>query len=98
VGEFGGDVMEGILNIISWIIFGAIAGWVASMITGENAQQGWLGNVIVGIIGAFIGGLIFSFVGLGGNITGPWSIGGFVAAVIGAIILLLILRAVQGRA
>ena len=90
--------MEGILNIISWIIFGAIAGWVASMIAGENAQQGWVGNVVVGIIGAFIGGLIFSFLGLGGAVTGPWRIESFIAAVIGAVILLLILRAVQGRA
>lgn len=87
--------MESILNIISWIIFGAIAGWVASMITGANARQGWVGNVIVGIIGAFIGGLIFSFIGLSGAVTGPWHIESFVAAVIGAIILLLVLRAVQ---
>ena len=47
-------------GIISWIVFGALAGWVASMIAGDDARQGWLGNIIVGIIGAFIGGLIFS--------------------------------------
>ena len=46
-------------GIISWIVFGALAGWVASMIAGDDARQGWLGNIIVGIIGAFIGGLIF---------------------------------------
>jgi uncharacterized membrane protein YeaQ/YmgE (transglycosylase-associated protein family) len=39
-------------GIISWIVFGALAGWVASMIAGDNARQGWLGNIIVGIIGA----------------------------------------------
>ena len=83
-------------GIISWIVFGALAGWVASMIAGDNARQGWLGNIIVGIIGAFIGGLIFSFIG-GGTFTLGWSIGSFVAAVIGALVLLFILRAVQSR-
>src|SRR5215218_17313 len=80
-------------GIISWIVFGALAGWVASMISGDNARQGWLGNIIVGIIGAFIFGLLFG----GGQFTLTWSIGSFIAAVIGAIILLFILRAIQGR-
>jgi uncharacterized membrane protein YeaQ/YmgE (transglycosylase-associated protein family) len=84
-------------GIISWIVFGALAGWVASMIAGDNALQGWLGNIIVGIIGAFIGGLIFGLLFGGGQFTLEWNIGSFIAAVIGAIILLFILRAVQGR-
>jgi uncharacterized membrane protein YeaQ/YmgE (transglycosylase-associated protein family) len=84
-------------GIISWIVFGALAGWVASMIAGDNARQGWLGNIIVGIIGAFIGGLIFGLLFGGGQFTLEWSIGSFIAAVIGAVILLFILRAVQGR-
>jgi uncharacterized membrane protein YeaQ/YmgE (transglycosylase-associated protein family) len=84
-------------GIISWIVFGALAGWVASMISGDNARQGWLGNIIVGIIGAFIGGLIFGLLFGGGQFTLTWSIGSFIAAVIGAIILLFILRAIQGR-
>jgi uncharacterized membrane protein YeaQ/YmgE (transglycosylase-associated protein family) len=85
-------------GIISWIVFGALAGWVASMIAGDNARQGWLGNIIVGIIGAFIGGLIFGLLFGGGRFDLGWNIGSFVAAVIGAVILLFILRAVQGRA
>ena len=84
-------------GIISWIVFGALAGWVASMISGDNARQGWLGNIIVGIIGAFIGGLIFGLLFNGGQFTLGWNIGSFIAAVIGALILLFILRAVQGR-
>jgi uncharacterized membrane protein YeaQ/YmgE (transglycosylase-associated protein family) len=84
-------------GIISWIVFGALAGWVASMISGDNARQGWLGNIIVGIIGAFLGGLIFGLLFGGGQFTLTWSIGSFIAAVIGALILLFILRAVQGR-
>ena len=46
--------MESGLGIISWIIFGALAGWVASMIAGTNREQGWLENIIVGIIGAVV--------------------------------------------
>jgi uncharacterized membrane protein YeaQ/YmgE (transglycosylase-associated protein family) len=84
-------------GILSWIIFGALAGWVASMIAGDNARQGWLGNIIVGIIGAFLGGIIFGFLFGGGEFTMGWNIGSFIAAVIGAIILLFILRMFQGR-
>jgi uncharacterized membrane protein YeaQ/YmgE (transglycosylase-associated protein family) len=84
-------------GIISWIVFGALAGWVASMIAGDNARQGWLGNIIVGIIGAFIGGLVFGFLFGGGQFTMGWNIGSFIAAVIGAIILLAILRMFGAR-
>ena len=83
-------------GIISWIIFGALAGWVASMIAGDNARQGWLGNIIVGIVGAFIGGLLLAALLGGGTFTLGWSIGSFVAAVIGAVILLFIIRLFRG--
>ena len=46
------------MNIILWIIFGALAGWIASMIMGTNAQMGALANIIVGIVGALIGGFL----------------------------------------
>jgi uncharacterized membrane protein YeaQ/YmgE (transglycosylase-associated protein family) len=84
-------------GIISWIVFGALAGWVASMIAGDNGRQGWLGNIIVGIIGAFIGGLVFGFLFGGGQFTLGWNVGSFIAAVIGAIILLAILRMFGAR-
>ena len=85
-------------GIISWIIFGALAGWVASMIAGDNARQGWLGNIIVGIVGAFIGGILFGFLFGGGQFNLGWNLWSFVAAVIGAVILLFIVRMFQGRA
>lgn len=84
-------------GIISWIVFGALAGWVASMIAGDNARQGWLGNIIVGIVGAFIGGIVFGFLFGGGQFTMGWNIGSFIAAVIGAFILLAILRMFGSR-
>ena len=54
------------MGIILWIIFGGLVGWIASIIMGTNAQQGILLNVIVGVIGAVIGGWLMSIVGGGG--------------------------------
>ena len=50
------DVITSNLGWFSWIIFGALAGWIASILTGRNSQQGCLMNIIVGIVGAFLGG------------------------------------------
>jgi uncharacterized membrane protein YeaQ/YmgE (transglycosylase-associated protein family) len=86
--------MESSFGIISWIIFGALAGWVASMITGTNREQGWLENIIVGIIGAFLGGFLFSLL-TGRGTTFGWNVGSFIVAVIGAVVLLFILRMVR---
>jgi uncharacterized membrane protein YeaQ/YmgE (transglycosylase-associated protein family) len=86
--------MESSFGIISWIIFGALAGWVASMIAGTNRQQGWLENIIVGIIGAFLGGIVFGLL-TGRGTTFGWNIGSFIVAVIGAVVLLFILRLVR---
>jgi len=78
------------MGIITWIILGALAGWIASMIAGNNAEQGWLGNIAVGIVGALLGGFIFSMLG-GSGVTGfnLWSL---MVAVIGATLLLAIIR------
>jgi uncharacterized membrane protein YeaQ/YmgE (transglycosylase-associated protein family) len=89
-----GTIMESGLGIISWIIFGALAGWVASMIAGTNREQGWLENIIVGIIGAFLGGILFGLL-TGRGTTFGWNVGSFVVAVIGAVALLFILRLVR---
>lgn len=82
-----------ILSILFWIIFGAISGWIASNITGEGARiNGWM-NVAVGVVGAIIGGLIFNALG-GAGVTG-FNLYSLVVAVIGAIILLWIVRMAQ---
>ena len=53
------------MNFLVWIIFGALAGWIASIIMGKNAKMGAFANIIVGIIGAFIGGYVMDFFGAG---------------------------------
>ena len=48
------------INFLIWIVMGALIGWLASMVMGTDAQQGTLMNIVVGIVGAFLGGLLFS--------------------------------------
>jgi len=79
-------------GIIGWIIIGAIAGWLAGLIMGGGGY-GLIGDIIVGIIGAFIGGLILSFFNIGAN--NWWET--LITAVIGAIILIWIVRVVSGN-
>lgn len=84
------------MGIIGWLIIGALAGWIASMMTGNDKKMGAGANIAVGIIGGFIGGLIMNLIG-GSGITGfnLWSL---LVAVIGAVILLWIVNAIKRRA
>jgi uncharacterized membrane protein YeaQ/YmgE (transglycosylase-associated protein family) len=79
------------MSFILWLLLGALSGWVASMVMGTNNSQGLLGDIVLGIIGAFLGGFIFNLLGNQG-VTGfnLWSV--FVS-VIGAIVALMIGRA-----
>jgi uncharacterized membrane protein YeaQ/YmgE (transglycosylase-associated protein family) len=73
---------------IAWIIFGALAGWIASIITGKNRKMGAVANIVVGIIGAFIGGGLMNLFGIQG-ISG-FSFGSLIVAIIGAVILIFV--------
>lgn len=82
------------MGILTWIIFGALAGWVASILAGTNARQGCLINVVVGIIGAFIGGLVMQLVtGYGFNF--GFNVPSFIVAVVGSLILLILTGAAR---
>jgi len=81
------------MNFIIWLIVGGLIGWVASMIMKTDAQQGVLLNVVVGIVGAMIGGwLISPLLGAGTINQSDFSIGGLLVSLIGAIILLAIVN------
>lgn len=82
------------MGIISWIIVGALAGWLGSILAGKNSEMGGFANVVVGILGAFIGGLIMRLFGIDG-ITGfnIWSI---IVATLGAFLLLFIVKKAKG--
>lgn len=74
------------MSICGWLVLGGLAGWIASMITNRSDQQGCLMNIIVGIVGAAIGGAVIGIFG-GGGVTGfnLWSL---IVAVMGAVLLL----------
>jgi uncharacterized membrane protein YeaQ/YmgE (transglycosylase-associated protein family) len=81
------------MNFIIWLIVGGIIGWLASMIMKTDGQQGIILNVIVGIVGSFLGGwLIAPLLGTGTVNSGDFSIMGLVSSLIGAIILLAIVN------
>ncbi len=76
------------MTMLTWIIFGALAGWIASLIMKTDAQMGWLLNIVVGIVGAFIGGFIMSFFGQPG-VTG-FNIYSVIVAILGSVVALWI--------
>lgn len=81
------------MEILLWIVFGALAGWIASMIMKTNAQQGPLLDIIVGIVGAFLGGWIMTFFGQAG--VEGFNLYSLVVAIIGAVVLLGIVKMVR---
>ncbi|MCC6799360.1 MAG: GlsB/YeaQ/YmgE family stress response membrane protein [Anaerolineae bacterium] len=84
-------------TIIGWIVVGAIAGWLASIVMGTNRRQSLTEDIIVGVIGGIVGGFILNVLDIGGEVSGI-NLVSIIVAFFGAIILLLILRAVRGTA
>ena len=84
------------MNLIAWLIIGALAGWIASMIAGTNGQQGWLMNIVVGIVGAFVGGFLYSLL-TGVDFAAAFNLATLLGAIGGAVVLLFIVRALTGR-
>ena len=81
------------MGILAWIVFGGLAGWVASLLMG--GRGGIIFDIIVGIVGALLGGFLMSLFGHVG-VTG-WNWRSFGVAVLGAVVLLFVLQMGRGR-
>jgi uncharacterized membrane protein YeaQ/YmgE (transglycosylase-associated protein family) len=84
------------VGIVSWVVFGLLAGLVARAVTPGRQKIGCLPTLAVGLIGALLGGLIGNVV-LGHKVHFGWDLGPFLLAVLGAVVLLLALEALAGR-
>jgi uncharacterized membrane protein YeaQ/YmgE (transglycosylase-associated protein family) len=79
------------MSILLWIVFGALAGWIASLVM--RTRQGLLLDIVVGIIGAVIGGFIFRAFGAAG--VSGFNVYSLLVAILGAIVLLWIVKAAR---
>jgi len=86
-----------VINFILWLLFGALVGWLASMVMRTDGQQGALLNIVVGIVGAFLGGFIFNLLGIGGSNlnNNDFSLNSLLVSFVGAVVLLAIVNLVR---
>jgi uncharacterized membrane protein YeaQ/YmgE (transglycosylase-associated protein family) len=84
------------MGLISWIIVGALAGWLASIVMGTNSRQGCLTDIVLGVVGGLVGGFVLNAIGFGGDLSG-FNLPTILTAFIGAVIVLGILRFIQRR-
>ncbi len=84
------------MSWLLWIVFGALAGWIASMIMKRDSSMGAVANIVVGIVGAFLGGWIASLLGVG-TLTG-FNLYSLLIAIAGACLLLFVISLFQRRA
>lgn len=85
------------MNFIIWIIAGAIIGWIASMIMHTNGRQGLILDILVGIVGAFLAGLVLTpLFGIGTINQNNFSLPALLVSLMGAILLLAIVRLLRG--
>ena len=83
------------MDWLAWIVLGGVAGWIASMLTHNNARMGLLANIVVGIIGSFAATYILSLFGITG--TTGFNFYSLLVAVGGAVLLLVLLNLIRGR-
>jgi uncharacterized membrane protein YeaQ/YmgE (transglycosylase-associated protein family) len=80
------------MGILTWILFGALVGWISSLILGTDERMGALANITLGIVGAFVGGALMNTFGSAG-VTG-FNLYSTLVAIIGALITVAVARAI----
>lgn len=83
------------MGFFSWIILGALSGWIASIIMNKNKSMGAIANIVTGVIGASLGGFIASFFGFAK--VESFSLYGIAVSVFGAVVLLFLLDVIRGK-
>ncbi len=83
------------MNILTWIVFGLVVGFIANAIDPQPAKGGMLGAVLLGVLGALLGGFLGDLI-FGVGVTG-FNLSSFIVAVIGSLILLAVSRAFRVR-
>lgn len=85
------------INFLLWLLFGALVGWLASLAMRTDARQGLLLNIVVGIVGAFVGGLLFSLLGYNGATINDnsFNLSALLVSFVGAVVLLAVVNTVQ---
>ncbi|NCO11887.1 MAG: GlsB/YeaQ/YmgE family stress response membrane protein [Candidatus Pacebacteria bacterium CG_4_10_14_3_um_filter_34_15] len=81
------------MSILIWILFGAIVGWISSMFMNTDANQGAIGNIIMGIVGSVVAGFLMPFFGMSG-VTG-FNFYSIIVAVVGAMVVIFIARIIR---
>ncbi len=79
------------MNIIIWLVFGGLVGWVATILTGSDGRFGILGNIVIGIIGSWLGGWLSARMFQGPPVKG-FDIRSFIIALLGSIVLIFLLN------
>ena len=87
----------GFTEIISWVVFGLVAGSVAKWLMPGKDPGGFVGTIVIGIVGAVVGGFIAKILAVGATVTPGFDIKSFIFAVIGSIVLLIAFRFVKGK-
>jgi uncharacterized membrane protein YeaQ/YmgE (transglycosylase-associated protein family) len=81
------------VEFVMWILFGAMSGWLASLILRTDEEQGLIFDMLIGVIGALVGGFVMNILGTPG--TGSFTIYSLVVAILGSVILLAVVRALR---
>ena len=85
------------MGIIAWIVLGAIAGYIAGFLVKGDEGLGVIGHIVLGIVGAVVGGFLATILLNTNPVDGPFDIASIVVSVIGAVLVVLVVGAVNGR-